>query len=359
MRVSRTTVLVLAAVLPPFGQAQEYRLVPKLGGLPHDSGIAGGVECLASRIGGGPADFRVLALGSVKKYEHLELSLGLPRLWKERLFVEAGLRYRNYPEEDFWGLGPDSRKERRSTFRLEDADWTAAIGVRPRKWLRAGISGGLLNVNTGPGQDRDRPSIEEEFAPEEAPGLDRQPDYWHAGSFVEVDYRDKPDDPRSGGSYKFRWNYHHDRDFGRFSFRSFDIDLRQYLSIAKGRDTIAARGLVFLTDTSAGQEIPFFFQPTVGGGGDIRGFHQYRFRDRNRLVFNLEYRWGVSSFIDLVGFGDAGKVFPRPGGFGLNGLEYSAGSGARLKLGGRVFAGADLCVSREGVRFWFRGSHTF
>jgi len=350
---------MLAAVLPAVAPAQEHRLVPKIGGLPYDSGIAGGVEYQASRIGGGAVDFRALALGSLKKYEHFELSLGLPRLLKERLFVEGGLRYRNYPEEEFWGLGPDSRKERRSTFRLEDVDYTAAIGIRPRKWLRVGITGGLLNVNTGPGQNRDRPSIDDEFAPEEAPGLDRQPDYWHAGSFVDVDYRDKPSDPRSGGSYRFQWNYNHDRDFGRFSFRSFDIDLQQYFPVADGRDTIAVRSLILLTDTSPGQEIPFFLQPTAGGGGDLRGFHQYRFRDRNRLVFNVEYRWGMFSFFDVIVFGDAGKVFPRPGGFGLNSLEGSAGSGGRLKLGGRVFVGADFGVSREGVRFWFRGSHTF
>jgi hypothetical protein len=60
-----------------------------------------------------------------------------------------------------------------------------------------------------------------------------------------------------------------------------------------------------------------------------------------------------------VGFADAGRVFHRPGQIGLAGLRASTGAGGRVKLGNRIFVGADLGWSPEGLHLWFRSSHTF
>lgn len=338
--------------------AQEDGLSPVIGGLPFDSGFALGLRYRKYRLASGPVDFRALVIGSVKKYEYLEIEFDLPRLWNERLFARLATTYRNYPEEDLWGLGPESEKSRRSNFRLEDINYTGTFGLRPRRWVRVGVTGGLLDVNTGPGKDKDSPSVEQRFTPMEVPALDQQPDYWHMGAFAQVDYRDEPSDPRSGGNYEFRWAYYDDRDFGRFSFRRYEVELKQFFPVSQ-KGAIAARGLSSLTDTSPGHQVPFFLQRTVGGGNDLRGFHQYRFRDKNILVFNLEYRWRVIPYLDLVAFGDAGRVFPRRSDFGLNDLEGSFGLGGRLKFRESVFLGMDLGVGREGLRVWFRGGHTF
>jgi hypothetical protein len=100
-------------------------------------------------------------------------------------------------------------------------------------------------------------------------------------------------------------------------------------------------------------------QRTIGGADDLRGFYQYRFRDKNLLLFNLEYRLGVAEFLDLSVFGDAGRVFSRRSDFGLGDMEGSLGSGATLKVLERVLLRMDIAVSREGVRLWFRGEHSF
>lgn len=100
-------------------------------------------------------------------------------------------------------------------------------------------------------------------------------------------------------------------------------------------------------------------QPTLGGSNDLRGFHQYRFRDRNRFVLNAEYRWETASFLDLVAFVDGGRVFSRPSAFGLRDMRGSLGGGARIKFRGRVLIGLDLGYSSEGVRLWVRRSHMF
>jgi hypothetical protein len=74
---------------------------------------------------------------------------------------------------------------------------------------------------------------------------------------------------------------------------------------------------------------------------------------------NAEYRRELASFIDVIGFVDAGRVFFRPSEFGLRDLKSSGGLGTRIKLGARVFFGVDVAAGPEGVLAWFRGGHTF
>ena len=332
---------------------------PTVGGLPTDSGFALGVAFQETDLFQGVVDVGIVTKASFKRYLHGELHVDLPRLWNEHLFLETTTRFRNYPEENFFGIGPDSSKERRTDFRLEDVGFRADFGFRPSRRTRAGISGGFLSANTGPGRDKDFPSIEAIFLEDQVPSLTRQSDYLHAGAFIGYDSRDNPLYPRSGGSYQFRWTYLDDRSFGRFSFRRFDIDLRHFFPVLEGRGTVALRGLTTLTGASPGQRAPFFLLPTVGGSDSLRGFHQYRFRDNNALLFNVEYRHEVIPVLDLVAFGDAGKVFPETGQLALSQIEGSAGLGGRLKLRGRVLLGLDVGWSREGLRLWVQGAHTF
>ena len=56
-------------------------------------------------------DFHGDIVGSIKKYEHAEVHLDLPRLWKERLFLEFSSQYGNYPQEDFLGIGTQLDRE--------------------------------------------------------------------------------------------------------------------------------------------------------------------------------------------------------------------------------------------------------
>ncbi len=346
--------LTLAGMLPA-----EDGFHPVLGGTPYDSGLALGVEYRKERLAKGMVDVRAKGVGSWKLYELAEASIGLPRLAGGMLFAEVLGRYRNYPEEDFWGLGHKSGRERRTTYRVEDAGGTGIFGVRPRKWLEAGASVGWLAVNAGPGKDDNWPSIEERFLPPEVPALDQQADYRLAGGFVRADYRDEKVDTKRGGFYEFRFTKYSDRELHRYSFQRFETDVRQFFSITQRQDTIALRAAAVFTTARAGQQVPFFLQPTVGGGGDLRGYKQYRFRDENALALNAEYRWRIWSIVQLVGFADAARVFPEPGRITVSGMRGSVGIGGRIKLGEGMVLGVDLGWSPDGARVWFRGSQSY
>lgn len=339
--------------------AQADGVWPVIGGLPFDSGFALGVQYRNSSLLDGQAGFRARTVVSVRRYEHGELWFSLPRLAGGRAFAELTLRYRNYPEENFWGIGPKTPRAAESNYRLEDFRYGATAGVAPRRWLQLGAAAGMTRVNAGPGRDRHSPSIERRFEPGAVPALEQQPEYYDAGLFARVDYRNAEESPSAGGFYEARLTCFGDRESGRYSFRRYLIDLRQFFPARPTGGVIALRGLASFTDTRPGRQAPYYLLATAGGGNDLRGFRQYRFRDRHALILNAEYRHPVLRYVDVVGFADAGRVSSRRGELGLSGLEGSAGFGSRVKYRGRMLVGIDFGFSREGFRWWIRSAELF
>src|SRR5262245_19091960 len=70
--------------------------------------------------------------------------------------------------------------------------------------------------------------------------------------------------------------------------------------------------------------------PSVGGGSSLRAFSSWRFRDRNSLLFQAEWRIMVNRFLDTAVFYDAGKVTSRTSDFDFNGLKSDYGFGVRF-----------------------------
>jgi outer membrane protein assembly factor BamA len=321
--------------------AQDLIIRPVIGGLPADSGLALGVEVIHRRIVGS-LDARVKAVGSVKRYEFLEVGLEFPEVGRWFYFELTGT-YRNYPEEDFWGLGPDTLEHARMNYRLEDVDTTATFGASFDRF-RAEISAGVVRINTGPGRDGDYPSV--------PPSLQVGPTLPHVGVLFEYESLDERSDPHNGAKYAFQWEVYTPE------FHRFVMDLRRFVPISR-TERLAFRAQTTFTHQSSSSDIPFFMLPIVGGTNTVRGFDQYRFRDRAALVLNAEYRRPLLAFLDAVVFVDAGRVYSHNRDISLRDLRTSGGIGARVKFGKRVFFGVDLAASHEGTHLRVRSTHMF
>ena len=332
---------------------------PKLGGLATGSGFALGVEYLSDELAEEGVVFRIAGQASPVGYQRYELQLALPELFDNHFLFDFTARHRNYPQEDFFGIGAESQRENRSNYRLEDTLVQITGGVRPVEWLSVGARGGILNTNTGAGTDTRYPSIEKVFDDSRAPSLDQQPDYLQLGAFVDIDYRDQPLNPRSGGQYKLEWTSFDDRASNLFGFKRVDAEIRQYLPFFNLRRVIAFRAKTSLVDSKAGNRVSFFMQPTLGGSDDLRGFREFRFRDQNLFLMNLEYRWEAFSGLDMAIFGDAGKVFARRADLGFGDLRTAVGFGARFNSVNGVFFRLDTGFSNEGTRIFWKFGHVF
>jgi outer membrane protein assembly factor BamA len=331
---------------------------PMLGGLSTGSGFALGTQFLKTNIGG-VLDFQASGQASLLGYQRYKLGLSARELANRRLFLTFEFTQNNAPQEDFFGLGSGSSTDDRTNFRLETTQYAGTAGVRPFMKLEVGAHGGVLNTNVGHGTDKMFGSVEEVFGSDAAPGLERQPHYGFAGAFVKLDSRDQPGNPRSGGLYRVEGTYFNDRTQGSYSFRRVTAEVQQYIPFFNERRVIAFRGKFEANDSNSGQQIPFFMMPTLGGSEDLRGYREFRFRDKDLLVMNLEYRWEAFSGLDLAVFGDAGNVYSNTNQIKLDKLKTSYGFGFRFNTERSVFWRIDIGFSPDGVRPFVKFNHVF
>jgi outer membrane protein assembly factor BamA len=169
----------------------------------------------------------------------------------------------------------------------------------------------------------------------------------HADVAADVDTRDEPGYPSRGGRYGVSMAMFHDRDLGRYSFRRVEADAAQYIPF--GRTVLALRGRIDVSAVGAGQDIPFYLLPTLGGSRSLRGYAEYRFRDRNAMLLDAEYRWPLFHALDAAVFYDAGTVAPEVSGLTRR-LLASYGVGIRAHSATHLITRFDVARGKEGMR---------
>lgn len=334
---------------PPIFLIAKDGIYPKFGTLTTGSGIALGVGYRNRSIFQRYGYVDAFAAGSFKKYWATEARVTFPDLADGRLLLEARGSLREYPRESFFGVGPDSRREDRTSFLLRQSLVNGRAGVRIAPALMVGGGMGLLTPQTGEGTQSSVPPISALFDPSTAPGLGVRTDFLVSSAFVEVDYRE-PLNARRGGWYRLGVSDYNDRSGDVWSFRRTEIDLRQYIGFFDDRRVIALRG--FLSTSSAtddSQGVPFFLMPHLGGNDTLRGFRNYRFRGPHALLLQAEYRWEAWSGLDAAFFYDAGEVGLRRSDLALKDLEHNYGFGFRFNTSNGVVMRVDAAFgSRDG-----------
>jgi outer membrane protein assembly factor BamA len=328
----------------------------KVGGMVSGSGLAVGPEYSRDGLLGGRLNLRAGAQTSTRGYQKMDTLLTAPRFLNDRITLDFYAVRHNYPGLNFYGVGAGSNRGGRSNFRLEDAAFDASLTVRVAKRLAAGGTAGYLLNNVGPGTDSRFISSERVYR---APGIDQQANFSRFSGFVQYDYRDYAPGPRAGGNYFAQFHQFGDRTLGRHGFQRLDLEAQQYVPFFNRRRVIALRAKTAMTFTDAGQTIPFYMQPTLGGQDDLRGFRPFRFRDNNLMVMNAEYRWEVFSGLDMAIFADAGKVAARRADLNFRRLESNAGFGFRFNARNNVFLRLDFGFSHEGFQVAFKFNNVF
>ncbi len=326
---------------------------PKLGSLTVGSGFAYGLGFRDRDLFSNRGALEVWAAGSVKGYWATEARLRFPRLANNHLYLETWGSRRDYPQENFFGLGPDSNRDDRSDYAIRTNHFGGRVGVRPfaRHLL---VGGGLefLQPRLGAGQNDSYPDVPELFPPTDVPGIDSRSDFLRSEFFVEVDYRE-PIYAKKGGWYRFDWSHFDDRTTNQFTFNRFDADVRQFFGFLAGRRVLATRLFVSTSDTSAPQVMPFFLMPTLGGNDTLRGFREYRFRGPHAMLAQAEYRWEIWSGFDGAIFYDAGKVADHRSDLNFKDLESDYGIGFRFNTNNGVIFRVDTAFgSNDGKHLY-------
>jgi outer membrane protein assembly factor BamA len=269
-------------------------------------------------------------------------------------------RYHEDPQEDFFGLGPQSDRGDRTNYLLRAFEGTTEVWVSPIKGFRLGGGATYLTPSVGTGRNSRYASAEKVFDPATIPGFEGgKRDFLRADAFVEYDRRDNPSYPRSGTYLGTRFSHYSDRDLDRLNFRRYEFDAQQYIPFDNGYKVVALASNVVLTDTDGNNAVPFYFMPELGGRQRLRGFREHRFRDRNSIFASAEYRWEAWWAMDVALFADAGKVAARRSDINLKDLESTYGIGFRFHTRKAFTFRLDLAHSREGFLPIFSAHHAF
>jgi outer membrane translocation and assembly module TamA len=95
--------------------------------------------------------------------------------------------------------------------------------------------------------------------------------------------------------------------------------------------------------------VPFYLLPALGGANSLRGSLDYRFRDRDLLMLNAEYRFPIARAIDAAMFYDAGTVAPEASGLTRH-FSTDYGVGVRVHSAAHMLVRMDVARSHEGTR---------
>lgn len=332
-------------------------LFVRVGGLPQGSGMPVGPGYRRSNDVASVMGYGVLA--PMTGYWDVGGELSFNHLLNHRAFLAVGARHMNLPKEDFFGMGINSLKSNQTSYALEQSVFTARGGSDPLELFSVAGRVSYETPRQGPGEDTRFPSIEDVFTPSEAPGLFQDTDFLRTGVTFTVDVTDRPLGPRSGGMYIFDVERFWDRELRQFSFSQWTVDLRQFVPIVQGARSLVMRVFATGVRPDAGNDVPYYHTPTLGGAYMVRGLANYRFRDRNVVFTNVEYHYELNAFMTGVVFYDAGTVAPTFKGLAIDNIQWDWGFGVRFGFMGMGTMRTEMSFGAEGPRFVFKFNDIF
>lgn len=145
------------------------------------------------------------------------------------------------------------------------------------------------------------------------------------GVVMAWDSRDNIFFPSSGNFYQMSATFFNRSLSSDYNFNRFNLDYRRYFSLLSTH-ILAFQGYVNIHTGDP----PFQMMSLMGGQYIMRGYYEGRYRDKNMIVFQAEYRimpvWWKLGIVGFVGFGD---VSDSLGHFKLKNFKHSLGFGLR------------------------------
>jgi surface antigen Omp85-like protein len=294
----------------------------------------------------------VIAKGvySIRQFKLVQLFAQAPSIADGRVIINGRARWQDAPELAVYPLGPSSPKTR-ANYTERKTELSGQATFTPVRVIRLGVGTGFERFETGGATSGQDASIEQFFTPIELPGLGADPEYLHSFASAGIDSRTGPGFSRTGTLLQGTFHDYRQQNEGPWSFRRIDGIARQLIPILHGNWVIDLSVRASTTDTDAGNQVPFFLMPDLGGGSDLRGFANYRFRDRHSILATAEYRWYAQEYLEMALFYDAGKVVPLRDDLDLKGLKSDVGIGLRFHTPRLSILRFEVAHSDEGLRF--------
>lgn len=286
------------------------------------------------------------AAASVRRQYSVLLSPDL-YLDDDRLHLGGTLSVSRFPDL-FFGIGNDTRLEDEESFTPLYYD----LELSPKLRLIGAYLGPSLRV------------FHVDIVQTESDGALASADVVgsRGGTSVELgvavlwDTRDSTLYPRAGGVLRARAASARGGWGSDFDYDVLRLDARRYLGLPWPLHVL---GLQALAELRRG-EPPFYGTGRLGGAEVLRGYYEGRYRDRQYLAAQAEYRLPLVWRLGAVFFASAGDVARALDGLRLADVKLSGGAGLRLAPLADVPVNIRLDVAYgDAARFYFSIGEAF
>ncbi len=292
-------------------------------------------------------------------YQEYGLAVSQPIDAGRRIFFDAGAYYRVRTQDDFFGLGNNSRVGERTTYMLQTREVLFGPRFEVTPGLRLGTEFGYRGTNVFDGKNPFFPVITKRFARDQIPGLLDGAREWIAGAELVYDGRDVPGRPKRGGYHRFAASWHQSADSNDFGYWRYELEVQRYIPLWSDNRDLALRFLGISDQRRGGSTVPFFEQVILGGSSTMRGFREFRFYDLNGTLMSAEYRYNLNPFIDVLAFVEGGEVARHLSDLSWSGLHPGYGAGFRFLSAKSTPFKIVFGRSKEGTRVYFSLGATF
>jgi hypothetical protein len=266
----------------------------------------------------------------------------------ERYLLKGELRFRNFPDR-FYGFGnqtPAADMERYAY------DLFSIKGLVMRNLGHHWFAGMDFHVNRDFNFKRDSDGILE----------NQQPTGFDGGRSIALgavavhDGRDNVVNAYRGHYFEFSAYFYRPVWGSQFNFQNINLIHQTYRHLG-GKRVLAWQGVY--RGTSG--DVPFLNMPVAGGLDILRGYPANRFRAKNMLAGQTEYRFGVWKRFGGVVFAGIGDVFDQPADFRWDALKYSVGGGIRFAMNPaeRLNIRLDYGIGRGNTAFYLIVAEAF
>ncbi len=355
--VIRTVRRLLRPRQGPFGVVVTVRA----GGL---SGFGGGLTLEHDAFLGPENRFKLYGQATSEGDYKAVLGLRLPAAAGGQLSIGAG--HRNRANARFFGLGPRAPADARSYYRHE-LSWGGLEIEQPLAGpLTVDLSGlySLAGAYRAPGDDR--PRLPDRHAGAVPAGYGHRVDGATLAAALKIDTTGQTGRPESGGLVRGRVARFVASDGRAVDHWSYRLEVERFIDLWHTRRALAVRWFWSWIDPIGDQDVPLQQLMTNDDPDLLRGFHDFRWRDRGMTALTLEYRWPLKAIRTIDGAGidaylltDIGQVFGGPREIRRDDLQVSWGAGVRLISARGFFARAEIARSAEETVLRLRADQLF
>ncbi len=317
---SATTQSTTDAAMP--NDQQRWAAFPVIASSPETGQMLGGMLFYFFPVeepGQQASTIDVMAFGTTKKQYGVQVS--------PNIFFDSG-HYRlnmmlgyNVWEANYYAIGNDSpataEKYKSSNLagsltlerRITDSIVLDLLGVYEDVNKMTVVPGGMLQAGNIPGAQ--------------------------GGSYVGLgleggyDTRDNTNSPSKGAVIKYRYVKYATRLGSDLNFRLQNWDVRYYQQTSWVTDSVMAFAATLRRSSG---DVPFYHLPSPDGTLVLRGIENGRYKDRDMLALQSEYRFPIHGKFSGTVFAEAAQVAPTLSAMNMSRFITSVGAGFRYAL---------------------------